>query len=136
MGVFGVMLQDLDFSNLEMVSAVRNISKNDDYKSVLCTITFLDKKDSVSHLTGLERTFAELKLEEEKRYIKLAASYTSINDEIVKDQPIKVIFTDINNKYKKVSYFERDVDSTILSDVEFVNQVYERSPEEIKRLYL
>ena len=130
------MLQDVDFSNLEMVSAVRNISKNDEYKSVLCTITFLDKKDSVSHLTGLERTFAELKLDEEKKYIKLAASYTSIGDDIAKDQPIKVIFTGINNKYKKVAYFERDVDATILRDVEFVNQVYERSPDDVKRLYL
>lgn len=122
------MLKDLDFSHLEFISATKNISVQDKMKLVLTTITFLDKKDSISHLTGLDAAFAKNSLEEDGKYIKLSASYITFNGEICTDEVMKVIFTEVNNKYRLVSRSEDSEDlQTVLKDIEFVEQVFERS---------
>lgn len=129
------MIQDIDFSNLEYVSAVKNISTEDDIKYVTTTITFLRKEDSIAHLTGLEKTFAELKLQEESKYIKLASVYTTVEDVIQKDEPIKVIFSGINKKYRQVTRSETDENMhIILNDIQFVDMVFDRS--ENKHVYM
>lgn len=122
------MLKDLDFSHLEFVSAVKNISAIDNMRLVLCTITFLDKKDSISHLTGVDAAFARNELEQEGKYIKLSASYVTFNGSICEDESIKAVFTDVNNKYRNLSWGEDDENlESVLKDVEFVEQVFERS---------
>lgn len=129
------MIQDIDFSGLECISAVKNISDLYDYKSVMCTITFLNEEDSISHLTGIEELVAKLALDEGKKYITLAYTCTMIDDEIDTDAPVKVIFSGINNPYKKTS--RRKEDSTeLLQDIKFIDEVFERSPSELKRIYL
>ncbi len=125
------MLRNIDFSHLEYVSAVKNISVSDDIKLVLCTITFLKKEDSISHLEGLELAFAKNQLEKDKKYIKLAASYSTENDVICTDSPIKVIFNEVNNEYRNVTRSENDDISTILDDVQFVEMVFERSENKL-----
>lgn len=125
------MLCDIDFSHLEIQSAVKNITVQDDTKSVLCTITFLNKKDSIAHLEGVEEAFAKLRLQDEGKYIKLAAAYCTENDEICTDRPIKVIFNEVNNKYRNVTRSERDDISTVLQDVKFVEMVFDRSDEKL-----
>lgn len=124
------MLKDIDFSHLEYISAVKNISICDDIKLVVTTITFLDKKDSISHLEGLEYAFAKNELEKNGRYIRLATTYTSENDVVSTDAVIKVLFNEVNNKYRLVSRSSEDADSTgIMEDVEFVEMVFDRSED-------
>lgn len=124
------MLKDIDFSHLEYVSAVKNISICDDIKLVVTTITFLDKKDSIAHLEGLEFAFAKNELEKNGKYIRLATTYTSENDVVCTDAVIKVLFNEVNNKYRLVSRSSEDADSTgIMEDVEFVEMVFDRSED-------
>lgn len=124
------MLKDIDFSHLEYVSAVKNISVCDDIKLVVTTITFLDKKDSIAHLEGLEYAFAKNELENNGKYIRLATTYTSENDVISTDSVIKVLFNEVNNRYRLVSRSSEDADSTgIMEDVEFVEMVFDRSED-------
>lgn len=131
------MLSNINFDSLELVSSAKNINDIYDYKDILVTMTFLRNEDSISHLTGIEELVARLDLEEKKKYIKLSASYSiDSSGSVLTDRPIKVIFTDINNKYKKVAHFEREVDDVILSDVEFINMVFDRSPVELKRIFM
>lgn len=131
------MLQDLDFSDLVMVSAVKNINDLGDYgKDVLVTITMLHKKDTIEHLEGIEHLVAKLALEEDKKYIKLSASYSTEESKIKTDMPIKVLFSSPNEKYKKCAFFEREVSDELLQDVEFVNRTFDRTDEELKRIFL
>lgn len=124
------MLKDIDFSHLEYVSAVKNISICDDIKLVVTTITFLDKKDSIAHLEGLKYAFAKNELEKNGKYIRLATTYTSENDVVSTDAVIKVLFNEVNNKYRLVSRSSEDADSTgIMEDVEFVEMVFDRSED-------
>ncbi|MED6699472.1 hypothetical protein VWH97_07030 [Escherichia coli O157] len=73
------MLKDLDFSNLEIVSAVKNISDMGDEKTVLLTITFVKEEDSYLHLTGIEELIHKTNLQDNGKFIKLQASYTKKN---------------------------------------------------------
>lgn len=131
------MIKDLDFSDLVMVSAVKNINELGDYnKDILVTITMIHKKDSIDHLEGIEHLVAKLSLEENKKYIKLSASYSTENSKIKLDSPIKVLFSSPVHKYKKCAFFEREVNSELLEDVEFVNSTFERTDEELKRVFL
>lgn len=124
------MLKDIDFSHLEYVSAVKNISICDDIKLVVTTITFLDKKDSIAHLEGLEFAFAKNELEKNGKYIRLATTYTSENDVVCTDAVIKVLFNEVNNKYRLASRSSEDADITgIMEDVEFVEMVFDRSED-------
>jgi|AGFT01.1.fsa_nt_gi hypothetical protein len=129
------MIQDIDFSGLECVSAVKNVTDMYDTKSIMCTITFLKESDSISHLTGIEELVARLALEENKKYLKLSYTCTLIDNEIDTDSPVKVIFSGINNPYKKTS--RRKEDSTeLLEDIAFIDAIFDRSPTELKRTYL
>lgn len=125
------MLKDIDFSHLEYVSAIKNISVSDDIKLVLCTITFLKKEDSISHLEGLELAFAKNQLEKDKKYIKLAAAYSTENDVIRTDSPIKVIFNEVNNEYRNVTRSSTDNIDKILDDVSFVEMMFEHSENKL-----
>ncbi|QCW18869.1 hypothetical protein SEPL_239 [Salmonella phage SE_PL] len=129
------MIKDIDFSGLEIVSAVKNITDMYDEKGVICTITFLKEEDSISHLTGIEELVAKLDLEENKKYIKLSYSYTMVEKEIDTDRPVKVIFTGINKPYKKISRCTED-STELMQDIKFIDEVFERSPNELKRTYL
>lgn len=129
------MIKDIDFSGLEIVSAVKNITDMFDEKGVICTITFLKEEDSISHLSGIEEMVAKLSLEEKKKYIKLSYSYLMLDNEIVTDAPIKVIFTGINKPYKKTSRCTDD-STELLEDIKFIDSVFDRSPVELKRTYL
>lgn len=129
------MIKDIDFSGLEIVSAVKNITDMYDEKGVICTITFLKEEDSISHLTGIEELVAKLDLEENKKYIKLSYSYTMVEKEIDTDRPVKVIFTGINKPYKKISRCTKD-STELMQDIKFIDEVFERSPNELKRTYL
>lgn len=129
------MIKDIDFSGLEIVSAVKNITDMYDEKGVICTITFLKEEDSIAHLTGIEELVAKLDLEENKKYIKLSYSYTTVDNMIDTDRPVKVIFTGINKPYKKISRCTED-STELLQDIKFIDEVFERSPTELKRTYL
>lgn len=129
------MIKDIDFSGLEFVSAIRNISDAYDEKSVMCTITFLREEDSIANLTGIEELVAKYNLDENKKYIKLCYTYTMVNNEIDTERPVKVLFSGINKPYKKISRCQEDsVD--LMEDIKFIDMMYERSPVELKRTYL
>lgn len=129
------MISDIDFSGLEIVSAVKNITDAYDYKGIMCTITFLKEEDSITNLTGIEELVARLALEENKKYIKLSYSYTSVENDIDTEQPIKVLFSGINKPYRKTSRCPDD-STELLEDIKFIDMMFERSPVELKRTYL
>jgi len=129
------MIEDIDFSGLECISAVKNISKIDDYKAIICTITFLKEEDSIKHLTGIEELIAKLALDENNKWIKLTYALTEVNGEINIDAPIKVFFNGINTPYRKSSRCKAD-STEVLVDVKFIDEVFDRSPTELKFIYL
>lgn len=129
------MIQDIDFSGLECISAVKNISKIDDYKCIICTITFLKEEDSIKHLTGIEELVARLALDENNKWIKLTYALTEVQGEIDTDAPIKVFCNGINTPYRKTSRCKND-STELLSDVKFINDVFDRSAPELKFIYL
>ena len=130
------MISDFDFSHLELVSAFKNIGICDDRKLVLTTMTFLNQKDSIAHLEGVEKAFAENDLLNQGKYIKLAAVYCLNNDDTINiNEPIKVIFNEVNNSYRNVYRNESSGNlKSVLDDVQFVEMVYDRSED--KRVYL
>lgn len=129
------MIKDIDFSGLEIVSAVKNITDAYDYKGVMCTITFLKEEDSISNLTGIEELVARLALEENKKYLKLSYSFTTVDDIIDTDRPVKVIFSGINKPYRKTSRCTEN-STELLEDIKFIDMMFDRSPTELKRTYL
>lgn len=129
------MIKDIDFSGLEFVSAVKNITDMYDEKGVMCTITFLRDEDSIADKTGVEELVARIALEEDKKYLKLSYACTLIDNEIDTDSPVKVLFTGINNPYRKTSRCPDD-STELLEDIKFIDMMFERSPEELKRTYL
>lgn len=129
------MIKDIDFSGLEIVSAVKNITDAYDYKGVMCTITFLKEEDSIANLTGIEELVARLALEENKKYLKLSYSFTTVDNDIDTDRPVKVIFSGINKPYRKTSRCTED-STELLEDIKFIDMMFDRSPTELKRTYL
>lgn len=129
------MIKDIDFSGLEFVSAVKNITDMYDEKSVMCTITFLKDEDSIADKTGIEELVARLALEENKKYIKLSYAFTMVENEIDTDRPVKVLFSGINKPYRKTSRCTED-STELLEDIKFIDMMFERSPTELKRTYL
>ena len=67
--VYGVstMLKDLEFSNLEVISATKNINDLYDQKDYNITITMVKSEDSFAHLTGIEKLIHETRLHDEKK---------------------------------------------------------------------
>jgi hypothetical protein len=125
-----MMISDIDFSHLEYVSAFKTISVCENVKLVVTAITFLDKKDSIAHLEGLELAFAKNELEKNGKYIKLATVYRSEDDIICTDTPVKVLFNEVNNTYRSVSRSPEEAERLdILTDVEFVEMVFDRSED-------
>lgn len=129
------MIKDIDFSGLEIVSAVKNITDAYDYKGVMCTITFLKEEDSIANLTGIEELVARLAIEEGKKYIKLSYALTMYEDNIDTEMPVKVLFSGINKPYRKTSRCPDD-STEVLEDVKFIDMMFDRSPVELKRTYL
>ena len=132
------MLKDLDFSNLEIVSAVKNISDMGDEKTVLLTITFVKEEDSYSHLTGIEELIHKTNLQDNGKYIKLQASYTKKTSNFVDlNSVVKVVFNHPEQKYRNVSRNETDASTLqLLQDIEFIETVFERSSKELKKVYM
>lgn len=127
------MLKDLNYDALEIVSATRNISDFDDYKSINTTITMLREEDSLQGLEGLERAFKENDLFNEDRYVKLSCTYnTTPKGDII--APIKVLFKG-DEKYIAKALFERDVNPKIIEDLAFVDNVFETTEPDLKRVY-
>ncbi|EON7637285.1 TPA: hypothetical protein OGU99_000445 [Escherichia coli] len=132
------MLKDLDFSNLEIVSAVKNISDMGDEKTVLLTITFVKEEDSYLHLTGIEELIHKTNLQDNGKYIKLQASYTKKTSNFVDlNSVVKVVFNHPEQKYRNVSRNETDASTLqLLQDIEFIETVFERSSKELKKVYM
>lgn len=132
------MLKDLDFSNLEIVSAVKNISDMGDVKAVLLTITFVKEEDSYLHLTGIEELIHKTNLQDNGKFIKLQASYTQKTTNFVDiNSVVKVVFNHPEQKYRNVSRNETDASTLqLLQDIEFIETVFERSNKELKKVYI
>ncbi|EOR9074257.1 hypothetical protein FOI42_RS03990 [Escherichia coli] len=132
------MLKDLDFSNLEIVSAVKNISDMGDEKTVLLTITFVKEEDSYLHLTGIEELIHKTNLQDNGKFIKLQASYTKKTSNFVDlNSVVKVVFNHPEQKYRNVSRNETDASTLqLLQDIEFIETVFERSSKELKKVYM
>lgn len=132
------MLKDLDFSNLEIISAVKNITDMDDEKGVMVTITFVKEEDSYKHLTGIEELIHKTNLENDGKLIKLQASYSQKTSFFVDlNNVVKVVYNHPDNKYRSTTRNEEAaIDTNIKDDVEFVNTVFERSAPELKKVYL
>lgn len=127
------MLKELNYDSLEIVAATRNISVFDGFKTVNTTITMLRLEDSVHGLTGLERAFRENELFNDNRYVKLSTVY-SLNEKSEIVPPIKVLFNH-NEKYITKALYERDVNPEIIADVVFVDNVFDTTDDNLKRVY-
>lgn len=127
------MLKDIDYDNLEIVSATRNISDFNDVKSYTTAITMVRKEDSLEGLEGLEKLLKETNLENEGKYVKLSCTY-SVNDKGEIIHPVKVLFKG-DVKYVVKIHFERDMNPSVIEDVVFVDNVFDTTAPELKRVY-
>ena len=135
--VYGVstMLKDLEFSNLEVISATKNINDLYDQKDYNITITMVKSEDSFAHLTGIEKLIHETRLHDEKKFIKLSCTY-SVNEEGQTILPIKIAYNGGTEKYSKRAYYEHDLSPDLFEDLAFIDEFFERTPTELKRLYM
>ncbi len=132
------MLKELDFSNLEIISAVKNISDFGDEKSVLVTVTFVKEQDSYSHLDGIEELIHKTNLQNDGKLIKLQASYTQKSSFFVDlNNVVKVVYNHPDHKYRNTTRNENDaIDSNIKEDVEFINTIFDRCSKDLKKVYM
>lgn len=132
------MLKELDFSNLEIISAVKNISDMGDEKSVLVTITFVKEKDSYSHLTGIEELIHKTNLENNGKLIKLQASYIQKTSNFIDiNNIVKVVYNHPDHKYRNTSRNENIAkDTNIIEDVDFINTIFDRCSIDLKKVYM
>lgn len=127
------MLKDIDYSSLEIVSATRNISVFDDIKAITTAITMVRDEDSLEGLEGIERLLKETNLENEGRFVKLSCTYSvNENNEIV--HPVKIVFKG-DTKYVVKVHFERDMNPNVIEDVVFIDNVFDTTATELKRVY-
>lgn len=129
------MLKDLEFSHLEIVSATKNITDLYNQKDFNITITMVPEEHSLSNLSGLERLLKETWLQDEKKLIKLSCTYTKTDDGKI-ELPIKVMYNGSTQKYSKRAYYEHDLTPDIFEDINFVESFFERSPDNLKRVYM
>ena len=131
------MLKEFDYSALEVISAVKNINNLHDEKTVLITITFVNKEDSYKHLSGIEEMLHKLHLEENRKYIKLQCSYTqNLNNFLIINKTIKISFNDPKQKYRTKSFNEDQVSNELLMDIEFINDFFDSCDNELKKVYV
>lgn len=132
------MLKELDFSNLEIISAVKNISDMGDEKAVLVTITFVKEKDSYSYLTGIEELIHKTNLENDGKLIKLQASYTQKTSNFIDlNNVVKVVYNHPEHTYRNTTRNENVAnDSNIIEDVEFINTIFDRCSKDLKKVYM
>lgn len=128
------MLKDINFDNLEVTACTKNITDLGYEKHVTITINMVKEEDSYSHLEGLELAFHKNNLENEKKYIKLACTYT-LNEEGQTVLPIKIAYNG-TEKYSKRAYYEHDLEPSIFEDIDFIEKFFDRSPNDLKRLYM
>ncbi|SOK58434.1 hypothetical protein [Yersinia phage fHe-Yen9-04] len=129
------MLKDLEFSGLEIISATKNINDYGSDKDFIIAITMVSDEDSYSHLTGIEKLIHETNLQNDSKYIKLSCSYrTNEKGQII--LPIKIAYNGSTEKYSKRAYYERDLTPDLFEDITFIDEFFERTPTEIKRLYM
>lgn len=129
------MLKDLEFSHLEVISATKNINDLYDQKDFNITITMVREEDSFSHLEGIERLVHETRLHDEKKFIKLSCTY-STNEDGQTILPIKIAYNGGNEKYSVRAYYEHDLEPSIFEDINFVENFFDRSPNELKRVFM
>lgn len=129
------MLKDLEFSHLEVISATKNINDLYDQKDFNITITMVREEDSFSNLEGIERLVHETRLHEEKKFIKLSCTY-STNEEGQTILPIKIAYNGSTEKYSVRAYYEHDLTPDIFEDLSFIDEFFERTPTDLKRLYM
>lgn len=129
------MLKELEFSELEVVSATKNISDSGYEKDFIITITMVRNEDSFSHLTGIEKLVHETNLEDNKKFIKLSCTYrTNSKNQIV--LPIKVMYNGGTEKYSKRAFYDRELTPELFEDISFIDEFFERTPDDLKRLYM
>ena len=129
------MLKDLEFTHLEVISATKNINDLYDKKDFNITITMVREEDSFTHLEGIEKLLHETRLHDENKFIKLSCTYTETEDGKV-ILPIKVVYNGSTEKYSKRAYYEHDLTPDIFEDINFVENFFERSPNDLKRVYM
>ncbi|AQW88686.1 structural protein [Serratia phage BF] len=129
------MLKDLEFSGLEVISATKNINDYDTEKDFIIAITMVRNEDSYSHLTGIEKLIHETNLQNDNKYIKLSCTYRT-NDKGQIVLPIKIAYNGSTEKYSKRAYYDRDLTPDLFEDIAFIDDFFERTPTEIKRLYM
>lgn len=129
------MLKNLEFSHLEVISATKNINDLYDQKDFNITITMVREEDSFSHLEGIERLVHETRLHDEKKFIKLSCTY-STNEDGQTILPIKIAYNGSTEKYSKRAYYEHDLTPDIFEDINFVESFFDRSPNDLKRVFM
>ena len=129
------MLKDVDFGNLEVISATKNINKNCQGKDVIVTITMIKESDSFAHLTGIQKMAQEIILFETGKHIKLSCSYSENEDKQI-TLPIKVAYRNGDEHYSKKVFFERDLEPSIFEDLNFVETFFNRTDDKLKRVFL
>jgi hypothetical protein len=128
------MLKDIDFDNLEVTACTKNITDLGFEKHVTIAINMVNKEDSFSHMEGLELAFHKNMLDNEKKYVKLSCTYSLNEDEQI-ILPIKIAYNGLQ-KYSKRVYYEHDLEPSLFEDINFIEQFFDRSPNELKRLYM
>lgn len=129
------MLKDIDFGNLEVISATKNINDLGNTKDVIVTITMIKESDSFSHLSGIEKLAQEIILFDTGKHIKLSCSYTQNENEQI-TLPIKVAYRNGDERYSKKVFFDRELEPSIFEDLNFVETFFNRTDDKLKRIFL
>lgn len=129
------MLKDFDFSNLTIISATKNITDLYDTKTYIITVNLVNTKNSVLELTGIERLVKEFLLRENNDLIKISCSYVE-NDNGQVMLPIKILYKNKDEKYSVKALYESDLTPQMFEDLTFINELFESTPIELKRLYM
>lgn len=126
------MLKDIDFGNLEVMCATKNINNIGDEKDIIVSITMVNKEYYNSQLTGIEKMEHEIDLSNTN---KLICSYTTNHKSQIL-LPIKVVFRNSDECYSKKVFYEHELNPDIFEDLDFIEKFFDRTDDQLKRVFL
>lgn len=133
------MIKDINFNSLEVVSSTKNITDLVEYKTVTIAITLVKTDEKYFSYEGIEKLIKDTELSENKKFIKLSCTY-STNEKNQVLLPVKIAFnpgnTGTGEKYSKRYYYESELEVSTFEDLKFIEDFFERTPVELKRLYM
>lgn len=129
------MLNNLNFTQYSIFSSTKNINSTDEGKSYIIAISLIKPEFHKKELVGVEKLLHEVEMTNTNKIYKISASFSK-DKEGKYILPIKIAFKDETQQYNKRVYFERDLTDDILTDITFIEMMFDLSPTDVKRVYI